>query len=447
MLNKLFKLEENNTTIKTEVVGGIITFMTMAYIIFIQPQVLSITGMDAGAVMMATCLSAALATFVMGFLANYPIANAPGMGENFVFLTVAGLSVGGVTLGWQGALAAVLFSGVAFVLMSIFRIREKIINSIPDSLKHAIAVGIGLLITIIGLNWSGIIRRPAAGLVEMGDLSQPAVLLATFGLLLIAVLMSRKVKGAILWGMLLTTGAGLIIGLIDYHGIIGAPPSIAPTFFKFNFSLFLTIDFLVIAIIFLFMDLFDTIGTLVGVTTQAGLMKNGKLPRAGRALMSDAIGTVAGSVMGTSTVTSYIESSTGIAYGARTGLANIVTGFLFLLSIFFAPLVKMIGQGVPLASGATLYPITAPVLIIVGCLMMKSVKLIQWEEFDEAMPAFLVIVGMPLTYSPANGMAFGFIAYPVLKFFSGKGKDVSALSYALGGLFLLYLVLRQIILV
>ncbi len=447
MLEKLFQLKKNKTTVKTELTGGVVTFLTMAYIIFVQPQVLGLTGMDKGAVMIATCLSAALASFLMAFLANYPIALAPGMGENFVFLTVAGISIGGTTLGWQGALAAVLFSGVMFILLSIFRVREKIINSIPESLKHGIAVGIGLLITIIGLNWAGIIRKPVAGLVEMGNLAHPAVLVSLFGLITIGVLLSRQVKGAILWGLLLTTILGLILGIIEYVGIVDTPPSLAPTFLKLDFSLFLTVDFLVIAVIFLFMDMFDTIGTLIGVSAHAGLLKDGKLPRAGKALMSDAVGTVAGSMMGTSTVTSYIESATGISYGARTGLASISTGFLFLISIFFYPLVQMVGQGVMIADGVVLYPITAPVLVIVGCLMMRSVKSIDWEKFEEALPAFLIVVGMPLTFSPANGMALGFVAYPLIKLLAGKGKDVSVLMYILGILFLVYIILRQIVLI
>ncbi|MBN2134191.1 MAG: NCS2 family permease [Acidobacteria bacterium] len=454
MLEKIFKLKVHNTTVWQEALGGIITFLTMAYIIFVQPNVLGLApsnvagepNMNSGAIMMATCLSAALATFLMAFLANFPIALAPGMGENFLFLTVAGMTVGGATLGWQGALTAVLFSGVIFLVLSFFKVREKIINSIPDSLKHAIAVGIGLFISFLGLVWSGIIRKPATGgIIEIGNFKQPAVLLSVFGLIIIAGFMSRKIKGGILLGMLAATVVGIIFNIIEYHGITSSPPSMAPTLFKFDFSLFLTLDFIVIAIIFLFMDMFDTVGTLIGVTSQAGLIdKNGNIPRCGRALLSDAVGTVSGSMMGTSTVTSFIESSAGIAAGARTGLASVVTGLLFVAAIFFSPLVSTVGGGVITDSGV-LYPITGPVMIIVGCMMMKGVTKIKWDDFDDAIPAFLIIIGMPLTFTIHNGIALGFIAYPILKLFAGKGKEVSLLSYILGLLFLAYFIIRQII--
>jgi AGZA family xanthine/uracil permease-like MFS transporter len=445
MLEKLFKLKENNTTAQRELVGGLVTFMTMAYIIFVQPGVLSIAGMDFDAVMMATCLSAAIATFLMAFLANYPIALAPAMGENFLFLTVAGFTIGGTVLGWRGALTAVLFSGVMFLILAIFKIRQKIIDAIPDSLKHAIAVGIGIFISFIGLIWAGIIEKPETGILTLANLGREPVLLALFGLIVITALLSRNIKGAILWGMLITAVVGIIFGIVEYQGIVETPPSLDPTFFKFDFSLFLTIDFIVIAVIFLFMDLFDTVGTLIGVTSQAGLLKKGKLPRAGQALFSDAVGTVSGSMLGTSTVTSYIESSAGIAYGARTGLASMMTGILFLLSMFFAPLVRMIGGGYEIAKGVFLYPITAPVMIVVGCFMVRGVAKIDWSKFDEAIPAFLVMIGMPLTYSIADGMALGFITYPLLKIFKGKAKDVSPIMYILGLMFLLFIVSRQIL--
>jgi len=444
MLNDFFKLKENNTNVQTEIVGGVITFMTMAYIIFVQPGVLSMTGMDFNAVMMATCLSAALATLLMGFLANYPIALAPGMGENFLFLTVAGLTIGGSTLGWRGALAAVFFSGMAFLIMSIFKIRQKIVNAIPDSLKHSIAVGIGVFIAFIGLVWSGIVEKSKGGILTLGNLGQKPVLLAVFGLILLAILMSRKIKGAILWGILVSTVVGLIFGIIEYEGIISLPPSMKATAFKLDFTKFLTIDFIVIAIIFLFMDLFDTIGTLIGTTSQAGLLKNGKLPKAGRALLADASGTVAGSLMGTSTVTSYIESTAGVTYGAKTGLASVVTGLLFLLATFFSPLVRMIGGGYKINEATILYPITGPVMIIVGCLMFRGVKKIRWEQLDEAVPAFLVIIGMPLFYSIADGMALGFILYPIMKTAKKKIKEVSAISWALAIMFLIFIASRQI---
>lgn len=446
MLEKIFKLSEHNTTVKREVGGGLITFMTMAYIIFVQPGVLSITGMNFEAVMLATCLSAAVGTFIMAFYANYPVAQAPAMGENFLFLSVASLSIGGATLGWKGALTAVLFSGVMFIVLTLLKFRQAIIRSLPDSLKHAIAVGIGIFISFIGLIWAGIIEKPKAGVLAMGNLKEKPVLLAVFGLILITILISRNIKGAILWGMLISTIGGLIFGIIKYQGIVSMPPSLSPTIMKFDFSLFLTVDFLVVAVIFLFMDLFDAMGTLVAVANQAGLLTKKNEYRLGRALMGDAVGTVSGAFFGTSTVNSYIESSAGIAYGARTGLASFTTGILFLLAIFFSPLVKMIGGGCTTEAGSILYPITAPVMIIVGCLMTKSIKSIDWDKFDEAFPAFIMIIGMPLTYSIADGMALGFISYPLLKLFSGKGKQVPVLMYILGVMFLIYIVSRQLLL-
>lgn len=446
MLDRLFKLRQHDTTVKREIGGGLITFMTMAYIIFVQPGVLAIAGMDFDAVMLATCLSAAIGTFIMAFFANYPVAQAPAMGENFLFLSVASLSIGGTVLGWKGALTAVLFSGVMFIILTLLKFRQAIIKSLPDSLKHAIAVGIGLFISFIGLIWAGIIEKPKAGVLAMGNFNQAPVLLAVFGLLVIMILLARKVRGAILWGMLISTIAGLIFGIIKYQGIVSMPPSLSPTLMKFDFSLLLTLDFLVVAVIFLFMDMFDAMGTLVAVANQAGLLNKKNEYRLGRALMGDAVGTVSGAFFGTSTVNSYIESSAGIAYGARTGLASFTTGGLFLLAIFFSPLVKMIGGGCVGADGGVLYPITAPVMVIVGCFMVKSIKEINWDSFDDAFPAFLMIIGMPLTYSIADGMALGFISYPLLKLACGKGRQVPVLMYVLGLMFLIYIISRQLLL-
>lgn len=447
MIKRIFHLEENKTTIRTEIGGGVVTFMTMSYIIFVQPGVLSLAGMDFDSVMMATCISAALATILMGVLANYPIALAPGMGENFLFLTVSATTIGGVKLGWKGALAAVFFSGMVFLFLSCFKVRKKIVNAIPDSMKYAIAVGIGLFIAFIGLEWAGIVvKNPVPNaMLMMGNLGQKPVLLALFGLLVLAILLSCKVKGAILWGILITAVVGIIFGIIQYQGIISPPPSVAKTAFKLDFSLFFTIDFIIIALIFLFMDLFDTIGTLIATASQAGFLKKGKLPRAEKAFIADASGTVAGSLLGTSTVTSFIESTTGVSYGARTGLASLVTALLFLLATFFSPFVKMIGEGVRLESGIILHPVTAPVLIMVGCLMFGGVKKIEWENMDEAIPAFLVILGMPLLYSIADGMALGFIIYPVLKIFKGKAKEISGISWGLSFMFLFFIISRLII--
>ncbi|MEJ2720252.1 MAG: NCS2 family permease, partial [bacterium] len=310
MLQRLFHLDEQNTDVRTEVLGGVTTFMTMAYIVFVNPAVLSQTGMDFGAVMTATCVSAAVATFAMGLAANYPIALAPGMGENFFFLTV----VVGMAVSWQVALAAVFISGVVFVLLTFLRIREMIIDAIPDSLKHAIAVGIGLFIAFIGLSGAGIVEKSDTGmLMRLGDLSRGPTLLACAGLLLIVALMARRIKGAILIGILFTTVLAWAFGLVEWQGFVSAPPSVAPTFMKLDLRGLFEAAMIPVIVIFLFMAVFDAIGTLIGVSERAGLLRDGKLPRATRALLADSSGTVVGSILGTSTVTAYIESATGVA--------------------------------------------------------------------------------------------------------------------------------------
>lgn len=434
LLNRLFKLEEHGTTIGTEIRGGVVTFLTMSYIIFVQPAILSQAGMDFGAVMAATCISSAVAIFLMGLLANYPIALAPGMGENFFFTYTVVLGMG---ISWQVALGAVFISGVAFILLSAVRLREMVIEAIPPSLQHAIAAAIGFFIAFIGLQQAGIVVGNPGSLVQLGDITRPPVLLALAGIIITSVLVVRKIQGAILWGMVVTAVLGLPFGLVKFHGIISAPPSLAPTFLKMDPVGAWNMGLATVILVFLFMVLFDTVGTVIGVSTQAGYLKNGKLPRAGRVLMTDAIATTLGAALGTSTVTSYIESSSGIAAGARTGLANMMTGTLFLLSLFFVPLVQMIGGGVEIADGKFLYPITAPVLILVGCMMATSLLKINWQEWSEAIPAFLTMIGMPLTYNIAHGLAFGIISYPLLKLLGGKGKEVSWLMYLLGLVFVL----------
>lgn len=440
MLEKLFKLKESGTTIPTEIIGGLTTFMTLSYIIFVQPAVLSTTGMDFGAVMVATCLGSAIACILMALLANYPIALAPAMGHNFYFaFTICGATaIGGLGYPWQVALGANFISGALFVALSAFKFRETIINAIPDSLKHAISVGIGLLITLVGLEWAGIVVDSPGTLVGLGNLKSTPVLVSIFGILFISVLIARKVKGAILWGVLLTAVIGLISGVVKYHGILSLPPSIAPTFGKLDISgVFRQMDFITVIFVLFFLDLFDTVGTLVGVGTQAGFMKEGKLPRAGGALMSDAIGTVGGTVLGTSTVTSYIESAAGIQAGARTGLANIVTAILLIGALFFYPLAKMIGGGYEVSKGVYLYPVIAPALIIVGVYMMKGVRDIKWDEPTESIPAFLALISMPVTFSITEGIAFGFISYTVIKILSGRYKEVPAVVYIFAGLFII----------
>jgi AGZA family xanthine/uracil permease-like MFS transporter len=433
MFERLFKLKEHGTTVSQEVVGGLTTFMTMAYIIFVQPAVLSAAGMNFGAVMVATCISSAFAIFLMAFIANYPIALAPAMGHNFFFVYTICLAMG---VPWQTALGANFISGAVFIILSFFGFREALVNAIPNSLKQAIAVGIGLFIALIGFQWAGIVTYTPGTIVGLGDIHSAPVLLAIFGLVLITILYTLKVKGAIVLGIIATAVVGIPIGIVKYYGVLSTPPSVAPTFFKLNIGAALTLSLLPTIFILFFLDLFDTVGTLVGVSEQAGLVKDGKLPRARQALLSDAVGTVAGTVMGTSTVTSYIESSTGVASGARTGLANVTTGLLFLVALLFYPLVKMIGGGFA-ADAGTLYPVTAPALIIVGTLMMAGVTRIDWKDFSEAIPAFLTIVIMPYAYSITEGIAVGFIFYTLLKLVTGRIKQVHPILIVFSILFIL----------
>ncbi len=433
MLERIFNLKANNSTVSQEMIGGTTTFMTMAYIIFVQPAVLSAAGMDFGAVMIATCLSSAVATFIMAFMANYPIALAPAMGHNFFFVYTICLAMG---VPWQTALGANFISGAAFIILAIFGLREMLINAIPNSLKHAIAVGIGLFIALIGFQWAGIVVYKPGTILGFGELHSPPVLIAIFGLLLITVLYTFKVKGAIIIGIIVTALIGIPLGIVKYQGIISAPPSVAPTFFKLNIGAAFTLSLLPTIFILFFLDLFDTVGTLIGVSEQAGFVKDGKLPRARKALLSDAIGTLFGTIMGTSTVTSYIESSTGVASGARTGLANVITGMLFLVALLFYPLVKMIGGGY-VVPGGVLYPVTAPALIIVGTLMMSGVSKIKWDDFTEAIPAFLTIVIMPYAYSITEGIAVGFIFYTLLKIITGKIKELHPILMIFTVLFIL----------
>jgi len=434
MISKYFHFDELGTNIKVEIVAGFTTFMAMAYIMFVQPAVLQVAGMDFDAVFVATCLSSFIATLIMGVYANYPIALAPGMGENFFFVYTVVLTMG---LTWQAALGAVLISGVVFVILTFLRIREMIINAIPESLKYGIAAGIGLFIAFIGLVQAGIIIKSPGGIVSLGNLHSSPVILAIIGVLVIAILLSLRIKGAILIGMVVTAILGLPMGIIKYQGIASLPPSISPTFFKLDLVNTFKLGGITVIAIFLFMDMFDTIGTLVGVGTATGYIKDGKLPRANKALLADATGTIFGAVLGTSTVTSYIESTTGVSSGGRTGFASVVTGILFLVSLFFVPLVRMIGGGVEVTENVFLYPVTAPALIIVGSMMLKSIARINWNEPSEYIPAFLTLIGMPLTYSIADGLAFGFVSYPILKLASGKGKQVNWLCYLLAILFIM----------
>lgn len=434
MFEKFFKFKELNTNLRQEFIGGSTTFLTMAYIIFVQPTVLSAAGMDFGAVMVATCISSAVAILVMGFYARYPIALAPGMGQNFFFAYTVVLTMG---ISWQTTLGVVFIAGFIFIVLSFFGIREKIINVIPDSLKNAIAVGIGLMITLAGLEWAGLVVDHPVLLVSLGDLSEPTTQLALLGLGLTSILLINKVRGAMLIGILITTLVGVLSGLISYQGIISSPPSLEPTLFKLDIIGALQFDLIVVVFTFLILDLFDTIGTLIGVASEADLLKDGKLPRAKNALLSDAIGTVIGAICGTSTVTSYVESAAGVASGARTGLANVFTAVLFIIALFFYPLIQMIGGGVEISEGVRHYPAIAPILVLVGTYMIKGVRKIPWDDLSESIPAFITIIFIPFSFRITEGIAFGFISYTLLKLFAGKGKEVPLLMWIFAVIFLL----------
>ncbi len=426
-LNKFFKLQENNTNVKTEIVAGITTFLTMAYIIFVNPAILSDAGMDFGAVFVATVLAATIGTLVMGLYANYPVALAPGMGLNAYFSYTVVLGMGYT---WQVALGAVFISGLIMFILTMTKLRETIINAIPSSLKSAVAAGIGLFIAFIGLKGANIIVANEATLVGLNPhVFEGTPLLTLIGIVIIALLIIRKVPGGIFIGMVITALIGIFTGeVMKPEGFIEAPPSIAPTFMQMDIMGALELGVLTIVFAFLFVDFFDTAGTLTGVAKQANMMVNDRLPRVGKALMADASATMAGAVLGTSTTTSYIESSAGVATGGRTGMTAVVTALMFLVSLPFFPIIKAL---------ALSPAVTSPVLIIVGVYMAASLKDIDWKEFTEAVPAFATVIFMPLGYSIATGIAFGFIFYPLVKLFAGKGKEVHPLVYIFGVLFVL----------
>ena len=440
MIEKLFDLQASGTTVRREIVAGCTTFMTLSYIIFVQPAILSVTGMDSGAVMTATCIASALAMILMAFLANYPFALAPAMGHNVYFaFTVCGLaSMGGFGYSWQQALGAVFIAGVLFILLSFVGLRQTVMNILPVSLRNAIPVGIGLLIALVGLEWAGIVKASPATYVTLGDLKSAPALLSLFGLGLglIAVLLVLNTNGAILIGILVSTAIGLLTGMIKYQGVVSAPPSVAPTFLKLQLNIFAEPKLLMAVAVFFFLDLFDTVGTLVGVGQQSGLMVDGKLPKARQALLSDAVATSTGALLGTSTVTTYIESASGISAGGRTGLTNIVTALLMLLALFFHPLIKTVGAGYPIGENVFLYPVIAPALIIVGSMMLRNVTYIDWDDVTESIPAFLTMLMMPLTFSITEGIAFGFISHALLKLVKGKGRQIHWLIYFFAVLFI-----------
>lgn len=410
MLERLFKLSENKTSFRTEVLAGVTTFLTMCYIIIVNPMILSETGMDHGAVFVATCLAAAIGCLVMGIVANYPIALAPGMGLNAYFTYSVCLGMG---VPWQTALAAVFVSGLVFIAISMFKIREAIVNAIPMSLKLAIGGGIGLFLALVALKNAGIIVDNPATLVGLGDIKQPTVLLALLGFFLIVIMHHFKVRGAIILSILVVTAIATALGLNEFKGIVGAVPSLAPTLLKMDFEGLFTASLVGVIFVFFLVDLFDSTGTLVGVSHRAGLLKDGKLPRLKKALFADSTAIVAGAALGTSSTTPYIESASGVAAGGRTGLTAVVVGFMFLACLFLAPL----AQSVPGFA-------TAPALLFVGVLMIQGITHIEWDDITEAVPAFLTIVFMPFTYSIADGIAMGFISYALVKLFTGKASTV-----------------------
>ena len=365
---------------------------------------------------------------------NIPLRWPRVWGQNFFFAYTVVLTMG---ISWQTTLGVVFIAGFIFLLLSFFGIREKIINAIPDSLKYAIAVGIGLMITLVGLEWAGLVVDDPVLLVTLGDFSEPTTQLALLGLVLTSILLIKNIKGAMLIGILVTTVIGVFIGQIPYVGIVSSPPSLEPTLFQLDIAGALQFDLIVIVFTFLILDLFDTIGTLIGVASEANLLKNGKLPRAKKALLSDAVGTVVGAICGTSTVTSYVESASGVASGARTGLANVFTALLFILALFFYPLIQMIGGGIELADGVIHYPAIAPILLLVGTYMIKSVRLIPWDDLSESIPAFITIIIIPFSFRITEGIAFGFISYVILKLFAGKWKDIPVLMWIFAVIFLL----------
>lgn len=424
-MDNLFKLKKNQTTVQTEITAGITTFLTMAYIVIVNPAILSSAGVPFEQVFMATIIAAVVGTLMMAFLANYPIAIAPGMGLNAYFASVVATQ----GLSYQVVFGAVFLAGLLFLLLSLTKLRETLIFAIPDSLKYGITSGIGLFIAFVGLRNAGLVVPNEANIVGLGDLSDPGVLLTIFGLLITLILYVLKIKGALFFGMVVTGIVAAITGQLRLDGIISAPP--APVFFDMDIAGVFSNGLFTVVFAFLLVTLFDTTGTMIGVAEQAGFMKDGKLPRAKEALLSDATATTVGSMFGTSPSTAYIESSSGVAAGGRTGLTSIVVAILFILSIFFTPIISVISS-VP--------AITSPVLIIVGCFMMEGLAKIDWRSFDEAFPTFAVILTMPFTSSIATGIAIGFITYPILKLASKKGKDVHWIIYLFGFIFLLQLI-------
>lgn len=424
-MERFFKLKENGTNVRTEVLAGFTTFLTMVYIVVVNPAILSASGVPFSQVFMATIISAAVGTLYMALFAKYPIAIAPGMGMNAYFTTV--VATQGVS--FSTVFGAVFISGLIFILLTFTSLRETLIHAIPKSLKYGITSGIGLFIAFIGLKMAGIVVPNDATMVSFGDLHQPVTLLSLFGLFLTLILMARKVNGALFIGMVVTAIIGYIANLLKFEGMVSIPP--APIFFDLDLAGVFNHGLYTVIFAFLLVTIFDTTGTMIGVAEQAGLMKDGKFPRAKSALMADALATTVGAAFGTSPSSAYIESTTGVAAGGRTGLTSLVVAILFLVAMFFSPAISAI---------ASLPAITAPVLIIVGCFMMEGLAKVDWLTFDDAFPAFVIILTMPLTSSIATGIAIGFITYPLMKLVSGKAKEVHPILYVFGFIFILQMI-------
>lgn len=424
MLEKLFGFDKNVTRVRTEVLAGITTFLTMAYILAVNPNILSATGMDKGALFTTTVVASAFATLLMAFYAKLPFGLAPGMGLNAFFAYTVCLTMGYT---WQFALTAVLIEGFIFILLTVTNLREKIVDAIPVTLKNAIGAGIGLFISFIGLQNAGIIVNNDATLISMGNITSGTALLGMIGLVVTSLLLVKGVRGALLFGILITTLIGIPMGITKFDGIFSTPPSIEPIFWQFEWHNIFTKEMIVVVFTFLFVDMFDTIGTLVGVTTKAGMMdKNGKIPHLKQAFMVDAIGTTAGAMLGTSTITTFVESASGVGEGGRSGLTSFVTAVCFLLSLFFAPFFLSV-------PGAA----TAPVLILVGLMMMSSVLKVNFADYSEAIPAFICIIFMPLAYSISDGIVLGMISYVLINLLTGKYKKLTIGMYILAAIFVL----------
>ena len=423
MLERLFNLKENGTSVRTEVIAGITTFLTMSYIIFVNPEILSSTGMDRNAVFVATCLAAALGTLVMAFLAKWPIGMAPGMGLNAFFAFTV---VGAMGFSWQQALGAVFISGIIFLILTVSGVRSWLIAGIPQSMRSAIAAGIGLFLAIIALKNSGIVAASEATFVTLGDITQTGPLLAILGFFIIAALDALKVRGAILIGILVVTVLSMMLGASQFNGVVSAPPSLLPTFLQLDIMGALHTGLVHVILVFVLVEVFDATGTLIGVAKRAGLIQEGKPNRLGKALLADSTAIVAGSLLGTSSTTAYVESASGVQAGGRTGLTALVIAVLFLAALFFSPL----------AASVPAYA-TAPALLYVAGLMMRELVEIHWEDVTEAAPAALTALMMPFTYSIANGLAFGFISYAVLKLLTGRPREVHPATWIVAALFVI----------